>query len=1533
MPRKTQKQEQTGGPINPQMQYVEEQQFISQEVAGKVGQATSQYQTIFGSDSPSAFATGPSPMQNLLSIVGGVYQGIDAAGKTFQTAVDIDKRKDAKMARNLEEQMKVIDSDPNLTPEQKQWSKFELQGKGFQSALRPETKDFFKYSQDITMHNVEFLEDADNFSNTLFEFEKKSIRMTAAERLEKLPGMYRALEKKYPGFSEKIKESARVAEVKAHELLWKENTNKTMVYFDQALNTFFSSPSAQDRNKIFNLDPESVYAGAMSLMRESDTDATNFALSAEDEEQDSALREILVNRANQALFERQSTERNAQREAKRANYGRNIGIATPGSYSPIVDAIDYGGVGYLSNIAMSPYLQGETGEQFGKNIQRYRDELLGATTEVPDYLLQFWNLSKTGNFNLKSVEQYYNLGAEYEQVKAGIEVFKRLNEDGLRVDNVNEEDLATLKIAAGFMLDAEMNKLEMLGANSENAAAGFAFQALNAYRTDHGMPGRIALEMQQTTLDEESDKRTENETGRALYTSAFLGSGSWNAYSNHLQASIQSIVADFSGRVTGPTMAGYEFDPQMVKDEQTLSAAYAELNKLEQSGVAYKKSEEANKKKNEIVKSIYDVLDAHDLTIGRPRIDVSDSKERLDNANRAAENVTEEDSFSYFEPALTSIFTEDNRVTSLVHMQTALEGVTEGLRAYQEFIPDQIVRGEGYIEPLLQDVQKILKSDQPLEEIIPSVLGMLDHFEVDFQKAPENQDSAQLNAWGIFRKKLKDVKLNLIAQAAGMDDNPARGGSNQFVKVRNDQGTVWGLKPRLGSPEQFQRMLSGRIIPLANEGYVDDFLLRANSEGPALDYLVGSVEQIVKTYQDAAQAEEDPDRKMLAGMIAVSGNEDHKAILKQLFEVTHNTAMSHLVPEKLKNAMRTGFMVPLLNQQTKKVYSSFLGAQEEDPFKAQILTILDSSLPVLLNIENPEEALFNASRMSEALNLSLSRINQKGTYINALNDAEVSNTVAFSSGLEQAIGMHEKRRGVVSTKGNRHSNIDGVSAVVLNGLQITGLPVDSSTTASKSLLNMSTPKLDQAMLGAVFDLMPEAMRSQAQLQWVNTTFMEAAGPTFGQNTGDLYNLREKALQAQGTLLGNSLPSNAQIAVAIVPTQNGEDNQKLRWFPKTPDKEAHYQYDGVEVTSANELRVYLNEELGKTNSGFEIEAYMVSSPNDVTPTSTTTPPNLRYVGPRDTQGLIAPTAPANAQRRVSAQSQLIVSPTSSKDIITTFLTNKNSGFSLLNNQLQKNAQQDGDKNQLHPKLKRPFMLFLTAFKKSTGNSRQFNGGADTVLRGVAERGEWQNTSVQDYGRTVADQEALIMGMAILDDQCKRTLEQASSEGWTQDRLFQEMDEQIANLTQLLDSSNGIQTWMTPDNENIILAQPDMNGEELYDVNLDFMATLRGAAYQNHNRNQMSNSGFTLDGGMDYFGRVNSGMFNIGAVSRYEHRVNVPDVRGPMFQPELLRKNLRASEVSAFNRLEGNKKIIEYNWKSPDTPYRAYLEYLRSLQEQN
>ena len=70
MPRQTQRQEQAGGPINPQMQYVEEQQFISQEVPGKVAQQSNQFKTIFGKDSPSAFATQPSPMQNLMSIVG-----------------------------------------------------------------------------------------------------------------------------------------------------------------------------------------------------------------------------------------------------------------------------------------------------------------------------------------------------------------------------------------------------------------------------------------------------------------------------------------------------------------------------------------------------------------------------------------------------------------------------------------------------------------------------------------------------------------------------------------------------------------------------------------------------------------------------------------------------------------------------------------------------------------------------------------------------------------------------------------------------------------------------------------------------------------------------------------------------------------------------------------------------------------------------------------------------------------------------------------------------------------------------------------------------------------------------------------------------------------------------------------------------------------------------------------------------------------------------------------------------------------------
>ena len=69
MVRQAQQQEQTG-PINPQMPYVEEQQFISQETAKKTTQAANEYQTIFGSDAPTAFKPTSTPAADLyLSLI------------------------------------------------------------------------------------------------------------------------------------------------------------------------------------------------------------------------------------------------------------------------------------------------------------------------------------------------------------------------------------------------------------------------------------------------------------------------------------------------------------------------------------------------------------------------------------------------------------------------------------------------------------------------------------------------------------------------------------------------------------------------------------------------------------------------------------------------------------------------------------------------------------------------------------------------------------------------------------------------------------------------------------------------------------------------------------------------------------------------------------------------------------------------------------------------------------------------------------------------------------------------------------------------------------------------------------------------------------------------------------------------------------------------------------------------------------------------------------------------------------------------
>ena len=257
MPRETRRQEQTG-PIDPQMQYIEEQQFISQETPERVAQASNEYRTIFGADAPTAFKPAESGVAQLQEIVIGSYRAVEAAGRTLETDVAIDRQNDATMAREIDNQIKIIDSDPNLTPEQKQLAKYELQQKGFQSALRPETMDYFKTAQKVTTNTVDFLNDADNYSNVLFEFRKQAIRMTPAERLEKLPGMYRLLEQKFPGFSDRTREAGREDELKAYELVWRENSQKSILYFDTALNEFFSAASLQDPNKLFSLSSDSA---------------------------------------------------------------------------------------------------------------------------------------------------------------------------------------------------------------------------------------------------------------------------------------------------------------------------------------------------------------------------------------------------------------------------------------------------------------------------------------------------------------------------------------------------------------------------------------------------------------------------------------------------------------------------------------------------------------------------------------------------------------------------------------------------------------------------------------------------------------------------------------------------------------------------------------------------------------------------------------------------------------------------------------------------------------------------------------------------------------------------------------------------------------------------------------------------------------------------------------------------------------------------------------------------------------------------
>ena len=1503
------------------MQYVEEQQFMSQEIPGKVAQQSNQFKTIFGKDSASAFATQPSPMQNLMSIVGGIYQGVDAAGKTFQTAVDIDKQKDARMARNLEEQMKVIDSDPDLTPEQKQWAKFKLQGEGFQSALRPETKDYYKYSQDITMNNVEFLDDTENFANTLLAFQKKALKMTAEERLEKLPGMFRTLEESYPGFSDKIREQARASELKTHELIWKENAGKTAAAWDIALQEVFSTPSLQDPAKLYSMTPEAIYNMAAGIM-DKNTDTGSLMENVED---DSALRDILMTKANESLFAGQANARHNQKMGRLTETARMIGTEErSGSYDGIWGALEFGGIGVISQLATNPAVQAESnlGVSFGKNLQSFRNMLY--RTPSPDMLLKFYEAANYQRFNLENAEEQFGVDSDQARLKNAFDYADRLRERRNNGETIGWLDLAPLRLSAGYMIESELQESYNMSKGREDPNNEFAFQALKSFTDDHGPVDGIGKHLQKKEFDEENEQSVfESDLNSVeFYLGRRTEATNWEQTSNTLQVGTSAVIANLEAErdLLNLDMFNYFKDPaygqssldsaDVSTDIQTLTKARNEL-----MGIMVMPSPmqaQQNDRKNEIVKTIFSITNAYDLTIPKPVRTDSADMERLSDLSASVAGWDTKKTFLEGKPIVVNAFRDKPVHETRNLFQGIRDLLNDGFNEVEEFVPDII---EEDILKTMEDFDKLLNDPNATTEDIASVgMGLLTEFEMFAE--PDQKDSNEWNAWSYWTGQLGTIKKNILSNIK-QTAKP-----NEFLDVKNSNGDVYAIGPNPENAEQWGRTFLG-ILPIAASGGINSEIQNPETSNASIEFLSKGIQAIGESF--ATGYNSDPNlsqpERIAKGFEMLTPNQ--RDILAQYHQTARDPLTSYQIPEKLKRDMRDAFIVPMLNEQTRGEYERLrkqARSMETGAIAAETITTIDYFMPVFSNPENPVDT----ARAAQGLNIALSNFNKQGSYIDGVRDITFDNADPIFVGLKEALNRPASAA-YVNDKGYL-SVLPG--EVTLNqrwGLMLTG---EITNVGQEELQNLApTPTLDFEMLTALYGTNDNLRTAAAQLNHRQQILQETLGPLMGEYTGTSpdADLQQRGRIVQGSQLAAGLNSGEQIILAIEPTSINAGlsegalrrNASGQWIDKK---------DAV-ITDAAQIRELLEKDMSGPNPNWQVKAHKIGTPNIPVGSTSEHPANLASVSPVDPAQFYA-SPPSNAmvpeteQRRTAALAQT-PAPKGATSAIVRHMTE-----SPLSN-LRKAAELSGQSETVFGI---GFVNFLQAFESDVATNNIPNSEGKNVSVAIdgnvqrnadKEDGTKAFGSNQRYGRSAAVTESFMQGYAILNHEIGLLIE----EGLTGEELAEAVNRITGELAQQIGTENGLRTFRRGE-ETLDFIGNDTRKD--YPYPHDLMDSVQSSAYADPNYRTLM--GHTLDPGQsqseraitssrsNYNSRINREQMSKETKDNLGTQVTAVRQRGSVSAPHAMELG---GAGGGYVGLQSTETYKYMSWTLPVTPYRAWL----------
>ena len=1228
MPRKTQKQEQTGGPINPQMQYVEEQQFISQEMPERVGQAANQYKTIFGQDAPSAFQRQPTGMENLVSIIQGSAQIIDSAGRTFETAVDIDKQKDARMAEEIEMQMKAIDADPNLTPTQKQWAKFDLQGQAMNSSLRPETKTFFKYSQDITMHNVEFLDDAENFQNQLLEFNKKSLDMTPVQRLREQDKMFNALESQYPAMKETIKEMRLKAEENTYALIWKENAGKSSAIFSQYMQEVLQTPTYQDPAILNDADPLTLYNATLDLMREND--ASEFI----PEEDNFALKDMLVTASNEALFAQQSAHRLKDKYARLNMLGAQILSESESNHNSSAWALlELHGVHGISQLLNSPGINQREAEAVGKTFKKMLYDINGSTLESPDQLLLFYKLMQYNERRLDNAEEAYGPDSYMARLAKAIEFAEYLQST---VDkdlplSMTPMDLHELKSVANETLNREFSRATRDAMLEEEKATQPSVLAANSFNLDYNNPVTYIERTIAETETENANAYSFEENTRAQ--DAYIAI---NPLSNNARGQLQELgnsasrAAEFLDfqMVLKNNKVGYlnnDYTRRLSKDVSRLQDIQVELAKI--NSMSPKELEQTKKQKDTLVKDFFEILNRRQLKVSPPKQTNQDDRQRMGDLNNTAEGISIDKPFISFSAPLiraSSGLPKKDVVSILRPHLLKLPDLVAGIdEAYID--KDQNVLQNKAQEKVNAILEELNNEKTTPEKIITDAMALLEEYEYYFLAEPS--DDGKFEAYGGFTKGLKDIKQSLMEEMVNRSNG-------EYLLSDNNERMI----PNMENSQQYS-LLYREVLGFSAEGRFDAEMRNPNTKNPAIRSLAQSVKRIATEFQ--ADAKESSLTEAFSRI-----DPSDQAILDTTLTTIAN-GDSHLIPAALYREIRNGFIKPMLTDASRATYESF--ERDSDPLSDAILLQFDAIS--LSSIRSDTENGSPVELTQAKLNSVLAQFNVQGNIIQMTANGQ---PMQFSNGdpIIQGLSNSASFRGTeafVTPDGEYYRFGGDVPLPAKLALVGIGLPIQQESLMGNRLAQFSdTGAITSAIAEAIYRVDTSLETDANRFDW----YMSVLNSVRPAETVE--NVETSSLTQKGILLGQTLPAGSNIVLSFEPT--GVDSNLRRegnsWIKETADGQEQLQ-NGEEVYNL------LNREIAEGR--WEVVAHYTENTNNVNAPSRDTPAYISFAPPVDQTNLPyhdpnnAMTSFTNEPARIRAESGVNVPINAHGRVVDIFMT--------------------------------------------------------------------------------------------------------------------------------------------------------------------------------------------------------------------------------------------------------------------------------------